>query len=122
MEQRTTGFASPAQGYEEQGIDLNRLLIHTPPATYFCRLETDSMEALGLPQGSLLIVDRSINPIPNSFVMIRHEGEFLCRQLRKQKGKTVFTNGITTIYPTPDDTEIIGVITTSIQTYKTEQK
>jgi DNA polymerase V len=117
MELKTTGFASPAQGYEEEGIDLNRLLIHNPPATYFGRLETDSMEALGLPQGSLLIVDRSINPCPNSFVLIRHEGEFLCRQLLKHEGKNVFTDGKTYILPKTGETEIIGTITASIKEY-----
>jgi len=117
MELKTTGFASPAQGYEEEGIDLNRLLIHNPPATYLGRLETNSMEALGLPQGSLLIVDRSINPYPYSFVLIRHEGEFLCRQLLKYEGKTVFTDGKTYILPTAGETEIIGTITASIKEY-----
>jgi len=115
MELKTTGFASPAQGYEEEGIDLNRLLIHNPSATYFGRLETNSMEALGLPQGSLLIVDRSINPCPYSFVLIRHEGEFLCRQLLKYEGKTVFTDGKTCILPTTGETEIMGVITAFIK-------
>jgi DNA polymerase V len=117
MELKTTGFASPAQGYEEEGIDLNRLLIHNPPATYFGRLETDGMEALGIPRSSLLIIDRSINPAPNSFVLIRHEGEFLCRLLVKQKGKTAFTDGTTYIFPTQDETEIIGTITASIKEY-----
>ena len=120
MELKTTGFASPAQGYEEEGIDLNRLLIHNPPATYFGRLETNSMETLGLPQGSLLIVDRSINPAPYSFVLIRHEGEFLCRQLLKHQGKTVFTDGTTYIIPTTNETEIIGTITACIKEYKND--
>jgi DNA polymerase V len=118
MEQKTTGFASPAQGYEEETIDLNRLLIHNPPATYLGRLETDGMETLGIPRGSLLVVDRSICPSPNSFVLIRHEGEFLCRMLIKQKGRTVFTDGETCITPAPDETEIIGVITASIKVYR----
>ena len=117
MELRTTGFASPALGYDEKGIDLNRLLIHNPPATYFGRLETNSMEPFGLPQGSLLIVDRSINPAPYSFVLIRHEGEFLCRQLLKQEGKTVFTDGKTCILPIAGETEIMGVITAHIKEY-----
>jgi len=117
MEPKTTGFASPAQGYEEEGIDLNRLLIHNPPATYFGRLETNGMEAFGLTQGSLLVVDRSINPAPYSFVMIRHEGEFLCRQLLKQEGKIVFTDGKTCILPIAGETEILGVITSSIKIY-----
>jgi len=117
MEQKTTGFASPAQGYEEQGIDLNKLLIKNPPATYFGRLGTDSMKDLGLPQGSLLIIDRSIIPVPNSFVILLHEGEFLCRLLQKQKGKTLFTDGKTSFYPTPNDTEIFGTITAYIKEY-----
>jgi DNA polymerase V len=117
MELKMTGFASPAQGYEEKGIDLNSLLIHNPPATYFGRLETNKMEALGLPQGSLLVVDRSINPSPYSFVLIRHEGEFLCRQFLKQGGKTVFTDGVSYILPITGETEIIGTITASIKEY-----
>jgi len=115
---KTTGFASPAQGYEEQGIDLNRLLIHNPPATYFMRLETAEMEGLGLPSGSLLIVDRSKSPAPNSFVLIRHEGQFLCRLYSRTENNTAyFTNGKEIIYPIAGETEIIGVVTTSIKNY-----
>ena len=117
MPGKTTGFASPAQGYEEQAIDLNSLLIRNPPATYFMRLESDDMAALGLPRGSLLIVDRSREPVNNQYALIQHEGQFLCRLMVKQKGKTVFTNGVTEIIPIPDDTEIIGKVTVSINDY-----
>ena len=114
---KTTGFASPAQGYEAAPIDLNRLLITNPPATYFFRLESSDMAACGLPKGALLVVDRSKNPQINNLVLIRHEGEFICRQLATHNGKQIFTNGTTCLTPTADDTEIIGVITSSIKTY-----
>ena len=114
---KTTGFASPAQGYEEQGIDLNRILIRNPPATYFLRLETSEMADLGLPFGSLLIVDRSKEPVPNSFALIRHEGQFLCRLFIKQNNKPIFTNGKDAFCPIPGDTEIIGVVTASIKEF-----
>ena len=117
MEVKPTGFASPAQGYEEQTIDLNRLLVRNPPATYFVRLDTNNMISLGLPRGSLLIVDRSIDPAPNQYVVIRNFGQFLCRLMLVQNGKTVFTNGTIDITPTPDETEIIGTVTASIKTY-----
>jgi len=117
MDAKTTGFASPAQGYEEHTIDLNRLLIHNPPATYFLRLQTTEMEKAGLPQGSLLIVDRSKDPTHNSFVLIRHEGQLLCRLMLKQKGRIQFTNGTTDILPIMDETEIIGTVTASIKEY-----
>jgi DNA polymerase V len=114
---KTTGFASPAQGYEAAPIDLNSLLITNPPATYFFKLENSDMTACGLPKGSLLVVDRSKNPQTNNLVLIRHEGEFLCRQLATREGKPVFTNGETDLTPIADETEVIGVITSSIKTH-----
>jgi DNA polymerase V len=112
---KTTGFASPAQGYEAAPIDLNSLLITNPPATYFFKLESGDMDACGLPKGSLLVVDRSKTPKPNELVLIRHEGEFLCRMLATHNGNPVFTNILTEIQPTVNDTEIIGVIYASIK-------
>ena len=114
MSVKTAGFASPAQGYETAAIDLNTLLIHNPPATYLFRLETEEMAALGLPKGTILIVDRSQRPQLNQKAIILHEGEFLCRLLTEQNGKKVFTNGITNIAPIPNETEIIGTVTAYI--------
>jgi DNA polymerase V len=124
MTGKTTGFASPSQGYEEHNIDLNRLLVLNPPATYFFRLETGDLsngsmgDDFGLVSGSLLIVDRSIAPASGALVLIRHEAQFLCRKMETDgKGNVRFTNGITAINPIPNDTEVIGVITASIKTY-----
>jgi DNA polymerase V len=117
MNGKTTGFASPAQGYEATPIDLNRLLITNPPATYFFRLESSDMATCGLPKGALLVVDRSKNPKPNNLVLIRHEGEFLCRQLVTLNGNPIFTNGENELTPIENDTELIGVITFSIKEY-----
>lgn len=114
---KATGFASPAQGYEDTAIDLNRLLVRNPPATYFFRLESGDMEALGLPKGALLVVDRSRAPGLNSIVLIRHEGRFLCRLLAERRGAAVFTNGVRDIMPIADETEIIGTVSACIQTY-----
>jgi SOS-response transcriptional repressor LexA len=55
--EKTTGFASPAQGYEDTVIDLNALLVKRPAATFFFRLENGDMGDLGLQKGVLLVVD-----------------------------------------------------------------
>jgi len=115
--QKPSGFASPAQGYEEQYIDLNRLLVKNRPATYFFRLDSGDMEQFGLPMGALLVVDRSKKPVPNSIVIIRHEGQFFCRMMTRINAKVIFTNGEDDIIPTTGDTEIIGVVTASIKLY-----
>ena len=117
MDKKATGFASPTQGYEEQGIDLNQLLIKNPPATYFGRLETSDMEQYGLIRGTILIVDRSKNPLPDNFVLLRHDGQFLCRKMAQTHNGVFFTNGETAIYPILGETEILGVVTASITTY-----
>ena len=114
---KATGFASPAQGYEEQGIDLNSLLVRNPPATYFFRLESGDMAGLGIAKDSLLILDRSKDPAPNQFALIRHEGQFYCRMVTKLEGKIAFTDGEKTFFPLDGDTEIMGTITASIKTY-----
>jgi DNA polymerase V len=91
---KTTGFASPAQGYEDQSIDLNSLLIRRPAATFFFRLENGDMGDLGLQNGALLVVDRSKNAVPNDFVLLVHEGRFLCRLLTVHNGVKVLTNAL----------------------------
>jgi len=91
--EKATGFASPAQGYEEEGIDLNRLLIRNPPATIYVRLDSSDMEALGLVKGTLLVIDRSITPSKNALAMLQHEGKFLCRLLIKKREKRLSPMG-----------------------------
>jgi DNA polymerase V len=76
---KVTGFASPAQGYEEASIDLNTLLIKHPSATRLYQLDNSDIEKLGLPFGTLLVVDSSIKPNIGQFAMLRHEGMILCR-------------------------------------------
>ena len=113
--QKTTGFASPAQGYEDSSLDLNRLLISQSAATFLFRLESADMEDLHLHKGSLLIVDRSRKPVFNDFVIIKHAGQFWCRRMIRHEGKTAFTNGITTIMPLPDDTTVISLSEKKVQ-------
>jgi len=117
---KVTGFASPAQGYEENAIDLNEVLVKHPASTYFFRLDTADMEKLGLPNGALLVVDRSLKPSINQLILLKHEGQFLCRLMEKNKGKTVFSNGNTEIAPIPDETEVIGVVTACIQVFNND--
>ena len=42
------GFPSPAEQYLEPPLDLNELLVKRPAATYFVRVEGDSMIGAGI--------------------------------------------------------------------------
>jgi len=115
--QRVTGFASPAQGYEMQGIDLNSLLIRRPGATFFFRVEDDAAKSLGIHNGSLLVVDRAVKAKPDDLVVLAHEGRIMCRRFIMQDGEKVFSDGVNILKPIKDDTAILGVVTSAIQVF-----
>ena len=54
------GFPSPAEQYVEPPLDLNAYLVKRPAATFFIRVEGDSMIGEGIRDGDVLVVDRSL--------------------------------------------------------------
>lgn len=81
------GFPSPAEDFLECGLDLNDYLIKHPAATFFVRVEGDSMVGAGIHTGDILIVDRSLEPRHNSVVIAVIDGDFTVKKLKKEKGK-----------------------------------
>ena len=49
------GFPSPAEQYLEPPLDLNEFLIKRPAATYFVRVEGDSMIGAGIHDGDFTV-------------------------------------------------------------------
>ena len=81
----SAGFPSPAEDYIEPGIDLNKYLIKNPISTFFLRVSGNSMNNAGIYNNDLLIIDRSINPIPGHIVVALLDGEFTLKRLVKKK-------------------------------------
>jgi DNA polymerase V len=75
------GFPSPAQDYVEQTLDLNELCIKRPSATYFVRVEGDSMIEAGIHPDDILVVDRSVTPLHGDIVIAQVNGEFTVKEL-----------------------------------------
>lgn len=74
------GFPSPAADYVEMGISLDRSLIDHPEATFFFRAAGAALEAAGIFDGDLLVVDRSVTPGPGHVVVAVADGEFVIRR------------------------------------------
>ncbi len=70
------GFPSPAEGQIDQSLDLNELLIEHPHATYFVKVQGESMRDAGIHHGDLLIVDRARDPKSGDIVIAALNGEF----------------------------------------------
>ena len=87
------GFPSPATDYIEDDIDLNSHLIRNSPATFIIRVQGKSMTEVGIHEGDLLIVDRSINPKNFSTVIANINEELVVKNLVKSKGDNYLTSG-----------------------------
>src|SRR5262249_39434054 len=76
------GFPSPADDFLECRIDLNTELVRHPLATYYVRVEGDSMIGAGIKPGALLVVDRSLEPRSGDIVIARVGNEMCVKQLQ----------------------------------------
>ncbi len=75
------GFPSPAEDYIEKRLDLNEYLVKHPAATFYVRVEGDSMIGAGIQSGDILIVDRSLEPAHNKIIVAIVDGEFTVKRL-----------------------------------------
>ena len=112
------GFPSPAEDHRHSKIDLNNLLIENPSATYYVRVNGDSMLGAGILNGDLLIVDRSIEVTNNCIVVAHLDGEFTVKRIKKIK-KQIFlqaeNNNYKPIEVTKEmDFELFGVVAHAI--------
>lgn len=82
------GFPSPADDYLESYIDLNEALVSNKVATFFVKVEGDSMVNAGIYTGDMLIVDRSLNAKHGNVVVAMVEGEFTVKRFVKIRGRT----------------------------------
>ena len=87
------GFPSPATDYIEDDIDLNSHLITNPPATFIIRVQGKSMINVGIYDGDLLIVDKSMSPRNFSTVIANVNEELVVKTLVKNKNDNYLTSG-----------------------------
>lgn len=81
------GFPSPAEDFEDAPLDLNERYIKRPAATYFIRVTGHSMVGAGIHDGDLLIVDRSVKPVPGCIVVAAVNGELTVKRLMQKQGE-----------------------------------
>ena len=87
------GFPSPATDYIEDDIDLNAHLIKNIPSTFLIRVQGKSMNGIGIQDGDLLVVDRSLNPKNFSTVIANVNEELVVKSFVKEKDESFLTSG-----------------------------
>jgi DNA polymerase V len=112
------GFPSPAEDSIDKKLDLNEFLIKHPAATFFVKVEGDSMIDAGIHSGDILIVDRALEARNDKIVIAVLNGELTVKRVRKRKD-SLFLIAENPDFPaieiTPEmDFEIWGVVTNVI--------
>ncbi len=109
------GFPSPASDYIESTLDLNKFLIKHPAATFFVRVEGDSMIDAGIHSGDILIVDRTVQAEKQKIVIAAINGELTVKRIWYDGDRLFLQSGNINFSPieiTHDmDFHIWGVVT-----------
>ena len=87
------GFPSPATDYIEEDVDLNAHLIKNVPATFVIRVQGKSMTDVGIYDGDLLVVDRSLDPKNFSTVVANVHDELVVKNFVKSKDQNFLSSG-----------------------------
>ena len=111
------GFPSPATDYVEDDIDLNSHLIKNIPSTFLIRVQGKSMNKVGIHDGDLLVVDRSINPKNFSTVIANINEELVVKTFLKEKNQSFLTSGSKEVRDTINLSENPEIVIWGVVTY-----
>ena len=111
------GFPSPATDYVEDDIDLNACLIKNVPSTFLIRVQGKSMNSIGIHDGDLLVVDRSLDPKNFSTVVANVNEELVVKTFVKEKNQSFLTSGSNEIKDKINLTENPEIIIWGVVTY-----
>lgn len=75
------GFPAPGDDLVEKVLDINDLVVKHPAATFFVRVEGDSMTGAGIFSGDVLVVDRAVDPKDGHIVVAAVNGEMVVKRL-----------------------------------------
>ena len=87
------GFPSPATDYIEEDVNLNVHLIKNVPATFIIRVQGKSMTDVGIYDGDLLVVDRSLEPKNFSTIVANVHDELVVKNFIKSKDQNFLSSG-----------------------------
>ena len=81
------GFPSPADDYIEADVDLTRLVVGNPLATFLWTAQGDCMVGAGIFDGDILVVDRSLQAVAGDVVVAIVDGQPSVKRLVIDDGR-----------------------------------
>src|ERR1700760_2554269 len=74
------GFRLPMLTHEEPELDVSEIIVMDPDNTFYMRMGSDAMRSYCILPNHVLVIDRSLKPVPGSIVVFFHEGDFYTRE------------------------------------------
>jgi len=112
------GFPSPADDFIDRHLDLNEFLVKKPSATFFAWAEGESLTGVGINNGDLLIIDRSVTRRQGDIVIAAIDGELTCKILDLKNMQLLAANPD---FPPIDITDKAELIIEGVVTYNIKQ-
>ena len=104
------GFPSPADDHLENTLDLNEHLVRRPAATFFVRVQGESMTGAGINPGDILVVDRAEEARDGKIVIAALDGELTVKRLSRRDGRVMLMPENPAFEPIPVNEEMSFVI------------
>lgn len=118
----SAGFPAPGDDLVEKSLDINDLVVKNPTATFFVRVEGDSMEGAGIFSGDVLVVDRSVMPKHDHIVVAAVYGEMVVKRLVVEREGSHLVSENESYEPVAlnesDDCHIWGVVVGSVRVFR----
>ncbi|MBA6231805.1 MULTISPECIES: LexA family protein [unclassified Colwellia] len=117
IEAGISGFESPAAEYKELGLSLDTLLIRHPNATFIGQASGEFMQGVGIFDGDLLIVDKSLTARNGDVIVANYNGCFVCKLIDKKQARLLSASkdfAPVSIQP-EDDFQLEGIVTRAIR-------
>ena len=112
------GFPSPADDFVYESIDLNKMIVKHPDATFYARVKGQSMVA-DFMEDDLLVIDRSLDWSDNKIALCFIDNEFTLKRIKIEAGKCFLipSNSEFPIIEVNDESEVViwGIVTYSIK-------
>lgn len=74
------GFRLPMMVHEEPELDITEIIVMDPDNTFYMRMGNDAMRGYNILPDHVLVIDRTLNPVPGSIVVFFYEGAFYTRE------------------------------------------
>jgi len=115
------GFPSPADDYIEGRLSLDEHLVQHKDSTFFVRAKGHSMIGVGIHDGNILVVDKSLTPTSGSIVVAFVDGEYTVKTFIK-RGNTIILRPENPrfqeiAFKEGQELQVWGVVTSTVKKY-----